>query len=296
MNFLDIWGSRAASVTLYAALLMSFAIPLSVCLKIGRFLNFHLASAYLVGAYSAYLLGAVKTGLPLATHLSLSIGVSLGLGAITSWILWQANEAIGFDTLSPDIHLVLSFFFYLAMQAGAAAIFGPRTLLAMVGTGASIVISQWARLLLLVLIAGMPLGLWLLRGTPYGLKWRAIADNPRLALDQGLQVAAVRRRTATLCGATAALAGALQAHDTGIQPYGNIILNATFAALLGGAFSPAAAIVGCFLLALFRQSAFAIDAYRWEDLIISCAILLFLACRPLGLFPHSGRFGDELKG
>jgi len=293
MNSLDLWLARSVLVIQYAAALAALAIPLSLSLRVNKFLNFHLASTYIAGGYLAYVGSKLSTDVALA--FSFSVLAASIVGGSLSVLLLMLNENIGIETAPADAHLVFSLFLFLAVQALAVAVFGPRTLLAATAEQAgaeTLGVARWAVVSFVILGLGC---LKLLRNTLFGLRWVAAADNPSLAADQGIPVTRLRRQTAMAAGAATAFAGCLQAWDTGVQPYSNLFLNAVFGLLAGGAFSPLGAAAGCLILATVRQTSFGLNVYRGEEVLIALCLICILVVRPRGLFPTKSRTGDLIS-
>jgi branched-chain amino acid transport system permease protein len=125
-----------------------------------------------------------------------------------------------------------------------------------------------------------------LRYTPTGLHMRMVADSPRLAALNGINVSLISAAAWGLAGLTAGLAGVAFVLGTQSSPstvYG-LGLSAFPAILLGGLDSIAGALAGGAIIALADAVATIYAGGQWSDFISYGLLLLMLLMRPHGLF------------
>ncbi len=121
---------------------------------------------------------------------------------------------------------------------------------------------------------------------PFGLRWRAVADDLRMAALCGISLSAVIGLSFVLATIMAALAGSMIALLYGSASFamGTIIgLKSMFIAVIGGLRSLQGALAASVALAFFETfwSAYFEIAYR--DVAAFCVLTLFLIIKPEGL-------------
>jgi branched-chain amino acid transport system permease protein len=284
---------RLFSIAWYFSLLALVGLGMSVMLQSARFLYFGIGIAYLVGGYTAH---ACLSNVAAPTNVAISVALGGGavVGATLSLLLWRALEMVRIDQQHPDMMFTLSFLGYLMVQSTCEVFWGSGiTQLTSRVYDAVPHLSDTVGLMTIgsvvcILLLLRPIG-W----TSVGVLWRAVADNPELASYRGLPRVSMWRASAVAAGLLAGFAGGASALTAGIQPFGNIVLYAALAILLGGAYSLTASLMGCAIFAVTRQVAYASGVYRWEDTVLSIVFLTVVLIRPTGVFNRSVRPGDE---
>jgi branched-chain amino acid transport system permease protein len=125
-----------------------------------------------------------------------------------------------------------------------------------------------------------------LHRTPLGLRMRMVADSPRLAALNGINVSLVSVVAWGLAGLTAAVAGAafiLGSQSSPSTVYG-LALSAFPAILLGGLDSVSGALAGGMIIALIQAVTTIYVGGQWSDFVSYALLLLVLLLRPNGLF------------
>jgi branched-chain amino acid transport system permease protein len=144
---------------------------------------------------------------------------------------------------------------------------------------AGIVTIVLALLAVVVLIAG-------LQFTKTGLRMRAVADQPRLAAFNGVNVVRTSTLAWSIAGVTAAAAGV--AFTLAGQPTADDVFSLGLVAfpaiILGGLDSIAGALVGGLLIAAVQQFTINYVGGQYEDLVTYGVLLVVLIVRPSGLF------------
>jgi branched-chain amino acid transport system permease protein len=122
------------------------------------------------------------------------------------------------------------------------------------------------------------------RFTSIGLQMQAIADNPLLAWNRGVNVSAIIALTWGLAGISAVIAGILYAGNTSVNPaISDLGLQAFPAALVGGFASVEGTLLGAVVIAGAETWA----TFTWgsdtQDVVAFGILLLLLLVRPYGL-------------
>jgi ABC-type uncharacterized transport system permease subunit len=108
-------------------------------------------------------------------------------------------------------------------------------------------------LLVYVTAAVLPLAWWLLYATSFGLRLRAVGENPNAIDSAGISVARLRYGALVLCGMLTGLAGAYLAIATGAGFTRDMTAGRGYvalAALISGKWRPVPAFAACLLFAL----------------------------------------------
>jgi len=128
--------------------------------------------------------------------------------------------------------------------------------------------------------------LLLLKLTPFGLRMKAVADNPGLSVHLGVSAARVATATWGLAGATAALSGIAFSLGSAVDPVGvsNIGLLAFPAIILGGLDSVGGALLGGLVLAGIQNAVQVWLSAGWVDIVSFALMLAILFFRPNGIF------------
>lgn len=143
------------------------------------------------------------------------------------------------------------------------------------------------QMLILVLVLTVFLGVaWLMCKTPFGLKFRACADDMRMAALCGVPVGRVVAQTLALGTAMSMLAGyILMVHYGGVDLASGYFIGfkALVAAVLGGIGSLPGALLGGLLIGLLETFWSAYVSFEYRDVAVFTVLTLVLVFRPAGL-------------
>ena len=134
-----------------------------------------------------------------------------------------------------------------------------------------------------VALAGFAL---LLRFSSFGLKTRALGNNPVLFDVFGFNARAVRIGVFSIGGVFLGAASCLSAYDVGMSPHTGmpVLINAMVAMIVGGTGRYTACIAGGILLGVLQALVVWKFAANWQPAVTFLLLLIFLFVRPQGLF------------
>lgn len=137
--------------------------------------------------------------------------------------------------------------------------------------------------------------LWL-KFTKYGLKFRALSDNPVEFVLRGYNVNKVRYLSFGISGLLCATSSLLASNDIGFEPYGGLMpfLYAVVATIIGGRKSLLGPVLGGIMLGILRTGAVWFLTERWQEALTFILLALFLFVRPYGLIGRKARLESEL--
>lgn len=126
----------------------------------------------------------------------------------------------------------------------------------------------------------------LLKKTLFGKLIRAIADSKDLAHIIGIRTDMFIGLVFGLCGFVAALAGVLAGFDTGLEPVMgfSMLFKGIIGAIIGGMGSVYGAFFGALFLGFVENLGVLVFASEWRDTIAFILFILFLYCKPQGIF------------
>ncbi|MCB8820947.1 branched-chain amino acid ABC transporter permease [Microvirga rosea] len=128
--------------------------------------------------------------------------------------------------------------------------------------------------------------IWIMKATPFGLSWRAYADDARAATLFGVDGNRLLIQTLALAGAMAGLSGMLivaQYGGLGFAGGFQYGLKALIAAIVGGIGSIPGALLGGVAVGLFETLWSAYLPIEARDVALYAALVVFLIFRPGGL-------------
>jgi general nucleoside transport system permease protein len=195
-------GIRLATPYLYAAIGETFAQRSGV-------LNLGVDGMMLMGAFSAYYIVSNTGNLWLGLLVAASVGLLMGLLMAVVSVTLQATQGISGIGLYM-LGLGLSSLLFAVSPLEITAIDGfPPIKIPLLGDIPLIgdVLFQHNILVYSAFLL-VPVATWVLNHTPFGLKVRAVGQNPEAADTLGVNVAAVRYLTVSLGGLLAGIAGA----------------------------------------------------------------------------------------
>ena len=144
---------------------------------------------------------------------------------------------------------------------------------------------------LLVIVAFL---LWL-KFSGFGLRLRALADNPTQLALFGYNIDHLRLVAFGISGGLTATASLVAAYDLGFDPHRGLqaMLLAMVAMIIGGRSSFAAPILGGLALGILRAETTWLFSAKWQDLITFGLMALFLLFRPQGILGKKMRLEAE---
>jgi len=145
----------------------------------------------------------------------------------------------------------------------------------------------YQRLLILGVSCLSSTALWfVLKHTRLGLALRATAQDADAARLYGVNILAVYTLTFGLSAALAALAAAMMAPITAVNPYMGLspLLKGFVVVILGGLGSFGGAILGGILLGVVETLGVLLTSTEWSDVISFSFLVLVIWVRPWGLF------------
>jgi branched-chain amino acid transport system permease protein len=145
----------------------------------------------------------------------------------------------------------------------------------------------YQRLLILGVSCASIVALWFfLKHTRLGLALRATAQDSDAAQLYGVNILSIYTFTFGLSAALAALAAAMLAPITAVNPYMGLspLLKGFVVVILGGLGSFGGAIVGGVLLGVVESLGVLFSSTEWSDVIAFTFLVLVIWVRPWGLF------------
>ena len=133
--------------------------------------------------------------------------------------------------------------------------------------------------------------LFFLKFSQFGIKTRAMRDDPDLCEVFSLDIPRLRIELFALSGFFAAVSGILVAYDVGMDPYVGMpmLLNAVVALIIGGIGNFKAPIVGGYIIGILQALSIWFISANWQDAVAFTLLILFLIFRPQGMFGERRR-------
>ena len=130
-----------------------------------------------------------------------------------------------------------------------------------------------------------------LKFSKFGIRTRAIRDDPVLSSVFSINVSQIRLTLFALSAFFVAVAGNLVAYDVGMDPYVGmpILLTAVVALIVGGVGNFAAPVLGGFIIGMMQSITVLISSARWQDAVIFTLLIIFLMFRPQGILGEKQR-------
>ncbi len=264
-----------------------FASGLTLIWGTMKMLNFVHGEFFMLAGYIVYYCSAVRAINPaLATVIAVVVVFLLGvlvertvLHYLLSRPAWQLTTIIA--TLGVSIFL----------QNLALHIWGPdfqnvpyfiEGVLKLFGIRIA-----YQRLLILGVSCVSMAALWfILKHTRMGMALRATVQDPDAAQLYGVNIFSIYTLTFGLSAALAALAAAMLAPITAVNPYMGLspLLKGFMVVILGGLGSFGGAIVGGALLGIVESLGVLYSSTEWSDVIAFTFLILVIWVRPWGLF------------
>jgi branched-chain amino acid transport system permease protein len=209
---------------------------------------------------------------------------------------WANHARLTRKGASDGAHLISSLGLYILLTQLVAMIWGSEIKTVRTGVDATFrlgdsVLTQ-SQLLILGVSAVLLVGfLVMLRAANFGLRLRALADNPIQFALYGYNVDAHRLLAFAMAGVFAAAAALVTANDIGFDPHMGLhaTLLAVVPVIIGGRSSFVGPIVGGLLLGLVRAQVVWHFSARWQEAVTFAVLALCLLLRPQGLFGSKTR-------
>jgi len=130
-----------------------------------------------------------------------------------------------------------------------------------------------------------------LRFTRFGLKTKALSNDPSLFKVLGFNVNQTRILVFALSGVFLALGSCLTVYDIGMDPHMgmSLLINAMVAMIIGGIGRFSACIIGGISLGILQSLVVYQFSANWQSAITFLVLLLFLFFRPQGFFGYKKR-------
>ena len=133
--------------------------------------------------------------------------------------------------------------------------------------------------------------LFLLKFSRFGIRTRAMRDDPVLCTVFGMNINNMRLLLFALSAVFVSIGSGLVAHDVGMDPYVGLpmLINAVVALIIGGVGRFEAPIVGGFIIGVLQSLTVWAFSARWENAVTFALLLFFLILRPQGILGEKQR-------
>lgn len=257
---------------------------------------FHIAHGgiYVAGVYF-FLWSSPVVGITFGIILSVVFAFLLGV-----LIEWSVYKPLLKKSSNENIALISSLGVYIIIVNVVALFFSNETKILDNTIRESIAIGEiiitrpqvWQIFFALPLIV---LFLIFVKITGYGLKIRAISDNPVLARVMGINTQRIRYIVLGAGSVMAASAALLKGFDTGIDPYSGmaITLSAAVVVIVGGTASLYGTIIASFLLAVIQNFTEFFLSAQWKDTVTFVILIIVLLWRTEGIMQFNVRVDEK---
>ncbi len=270
----------------YALLALGFTLIFGIL----GVINFAHGGFYALGGYVAYA-AVSQLGLPFPLAVLAAVIVTAALGALYERFL---IERLVDDHLAT---MMLTLGLYLVISTGLLAVFGPQSpefSFPVKGTlRAGTLYLPLENLVVLAVCAAAIGGLWLLiYRTDFGRALRALADDRKVAMTQGMRPGLLFPLAFGLATGLAGLTGALVTPILALSPSAGdpVLVTSFLTVILGGLGSIAGAVVAAIIVGFVEAYASVYLGGSAGALILFVTVLVILLARPTGLF------GREIRG
>ena len=255
---------------------------------------FHIAAAaiYVAAAYFIYF-AVHDLGLPLWLAALPALPLSAVLSVACEYLVYRPLYA---RNASPNVVMISSIGLMTVLVNLVAMLFGNETKIldnAIQPTYrlGSLIITHPQLLQLLLGSAALVGFAFFLRFTPFGLRTKALGNNPALFAILGYDTRATRTLIFALSGLFLVASSCLSAYDVGMNPHTgmSLLLNAMVAMIIGGIGRFNTCVAGGLLLGLLQALVIYQFSASWQNAITFLALLFFLFLRPQGLFGRKQR-------
>ena len=214
-----------------------------------------------------------------ASGIILSVVFAFLLGVLIEWAVYKPLLK---KSSNENIALISSLGVYIIIINVIALLFGNETKILDNTIRESLTFGEiiftrpqvWQLFFALPLIA---LFLIFIKVTGYGLKIRAISDNPVLARVMGIKTQNIRYIVFGLGSVMAVSAALLKGFDTGIDPYSGmaITLSAAVVVIIGGSSSLYGTILASIMLAIIQNFTEFFLSAQWKDTVTFAILIIF---------------------
>lgn len=270
-----------------------FALGLALVFGVMRIINFAHGDFYMIGAYAAWLcitllapmLGTVPAYLIGCLAAIFVLGV-LGLALNAAIVRPLADRPLAIFVATLALSYVLQTVVVQVFGPGGQSVGTPlRGVLRVEGA-----VLPWQRVTVIGVAAIVVVLLWLfLQRTRTGRAIRAVSQNERGALLQGVNIRAVGALTLALGSLIAGGAGAAMAPIAGVNPFMGVdaLWKAFIIIIVGGIGSIWGAVAAAILFGSFDTLISSLGQGRFLALSDAVVMLAVLAVKPSGLFGES---------
>jgi branched-chain amino acid transport system permease protein len=279
---------------IYGLLLATVALGFHVIFSATKI--FHLAHGgiYVAGVYF-YLWSSPVVGVASGIILSVVFAFLLGV-----FIEWSVYKPLLKKSSNENIALISSLGVYIIIINVIALLFGNETKILDNTIRESLTLCEiiitrpqvWQLIFALPLIA---LFLIFIKVTGYGLKIRAISDNPILARVMGIKTQNIRYIVFGIGSVMAVTAALLKGFDTGIDPYSGmaITLSAAVVVIIGGSSSLYGTILASIMLAIIQNFTEFFLSAQWKDTVTFAILIIVLLWRTEGILQFNVRVDEK---
>lgn len=267
------------------------AIGFSFVWSTARFFHFAHGGIFSASAYTTY--WATKL-------LRLPVVAGIVIGIFAGALLGVVAEAVVYRPLrrrhaTPAVLLLSSLGLLIVIQNLISLLFGDQPLVLRtigVSEGIGVLGARLTRFQLAIVLTNILLSATtelILRKTKIGTVMRAVANDPDLAISQGVNADRTIVFVFAAGSAMAAIGAILIGLDTDLTPTMgfNALLMGAAAAIIGGLGSNAGAVSGGFLVGFAQHLGSWKLPTEWQNTVVFIVVLAFLIVRPQGFFGKS---------
>ncbi len=268
---------------------VSFSLGLAMVFGILRIVNYAHGEIYMIGGYALFLVVSALNGVvpgPVVMLLALLLSALIGaaIGVVLQWGIFAPlkDKAFSIFMATLGVSYILQSLVVLTIGATGRSISplfpGFTKLYGAIFPNQRIFVFCMT----LLLVGALYL---LLMHTAYGRRIRAVAQNPRGAVLQGINLRQVNLWTAVIGAVLASVAGTLMASVVSINPYmGNeAIWRAFIIIIVGGIGSIPGAIIAAVVFATTDTLMLFFGFGKLNALVDALVMLAVLAIRPQGI-------------
>ncbi|MCP8894742.1 branched-chain amino acid ABC transporter permease [Shinella daejeonensis] len=268
---------------------VSFSLGLAMVFGILRIVNYAHGEVYMIGGYSLWLAVSLLNGIVpgpviMLAALFLSAAVGAVLGIVLQGVVFTPlrDKAFSIFMATLGVSYILQSLVVLTVGASGRSI--SPLFPGFSRFSGAIFPNQRIFVFCMTLLLVGTLYVFLMR-TSYGRKIRAVAQNPRGAMLQGISLRQVNLWTAIIGAVLASVAGALMASVVSINPYmgTDAIWRAFIIIIVGGIGSIPGAIIAAVIFATTDTMMLLFGFGKLNALVDALVMLGVLAIRPQGL-------------
>jgi branched-chain amino acid transport system permease protein len=257
---------------------------------------FHIAHGgiYVAGVYFYLWLSPV---VGVASGIILSVVFVFLLGVLIEWSVYKPLLK---KSSNENIALISSLGVYIIIINVVALLFGNETKILDNTIRESLTLGEiiitrpqlWQLFFAVPMIA---LFLIFIKVTGYGLRIRAISDNPVLARVMGIKTQNIRYIVFGIGSVMAVAAAFLKGFDTGIDPYSGmaITLSAAVVVIIGGSSSLYGTILASMMLAIIQNFTEFFLSAQWKDTVTFAILIIVLLWRTEGILQFNVRVDEK---